>query len=326
MMKTAILTMADHTSTEPVNYDTVSRMERQLKSWPVLVQAGLGANASVVQTGTYVIPGMSAALSLDKAGRPDTCLDMTPQGLAVTDDYLFISAYCHEHEHNSILFMINRKTHNYIKTIVLEGQPHAGSVCWDPTWKHLWVSTGYTDHASASYLRIRDIEKYDFSATGQALPWYRTERLQELTRNSFMTCHDDRIYAGTFTLDEPTMRLQAFELVSPGHLANNAQVIESSIIGQQCQGIAMNDEYVFVTYSYGPYIPSTLCVYPASADRFLKSDAIRTFRLPPCLEQPSVSGNQLYLMWESPARCFRNELITHIDRILTLDIEKMMAM
>ena len=131
MMKTAILKVPDRTGTEAVNYDTVTRMAMELKSWPVLTQAGLEAHGTERNSGTYVIPGMKSSLSVDREGRPDTCLEMTPQGLAVTEDYLFISAYCHEKEHNSVLYMIDRRTHDFIKTIVLGGQPHAGSVCWD---------------------------------------------------------------------------------------------------------------------------------------------------------------------------------------------------
>lgn len=324
MMKTAVLKVSDRTGTEPVNYETVARMASQLRKWPVLTQAGIDAHTSERDSGTYVIPGMKSTLSTDTEGRPDTCVDMTPQGLAVTEDYIFISAYCHEKEHNSVLYMLNKKDHSFIKTIVLEGQPHAGSVCWDPVWKHLWVSTGYTNHASASYLRIRDIEKYDFSKTGQPLPWSRTQLLKELTRNSFMTCHNGQLYAGTFTLDEPTMRLQTFDLVPPGRMEHNGAVADSAIIGQQCQGITLTDDYIFLSFSYGPYIPSTLCVYPRTATRFLKSDAIRSWQLPPCLEQPYAVGNTLYLMWESPARCFRNEQLVHIDRVISLDISRMM--
>lgn len=324
MMKTAILKVPDRTGTEAVNYDTVTRMAMELKSWPVLTQAGLEAHGTERNSGTYVIPGMKSSLSVDREGRPDTCLEMTPQGLAVTEDYLFISAYCHEKEHNSVLYMIDRRTHDFIKTVVLEGQPHAGSVCWDPIWKHLWVSTGYTNNASASYLRIRDIEKYSFTETGKPLPWQRTQKMTQLTRNSFMTCFDGQLFAGTFTLDEPTMRLQTFDLVPPGRMAHSGVIADSAIIGQQCQGIAMTDDYIFLTFSYGPYIPSKLCVYPKTATRFLKSDAIRSWQLPPCLEQPYAVDNTLYLMWESPARCFRNELMTHVDRVISVDIPRMM--
>ncbi|WP_298070627.1 hypothetical protein [uncultured Faecalibaculum sp.] len=324
MMKTAVLKVPDRTGTEPVSYETIAKMQQELAAWPVLTPAGLQAHEQEKNAGTYVIPGMKSTLSMDRDGRPDTCVDMTPQGLAVTDDYIFISAYCHEKEHNSVLYMISRDSHEFVKTIVLEGQPHAGSVCWDPVWKHLWVSTGYTNNASASYLRIRDIEKYSFSQTGKPLPWYRTQKLTQLTRNSFMTCYDSRLYAGTFTLDEPTMRLQSFDLIPPGRMARSGTIAGSAIIGQQCQGITFTDDYVFLTFSYGPYIPSTLCAYPRTATRFLKSDAIRSWQLPPCLEQPYALDNTLYLMWESPARCFRNELMTHIDRVLALDISRMM--
>lgn len=327
IMGTRVPFILGSTYSAPASYTNFNQFVSHISKWKVL-EAGLQSYKNSPGQGTYIIPGLERTLSLNNDQNPDSCLEMVPQGLCLTDEYLLISAYCHDHKHNSVIYVLNRRTHKYIKTIVLEGKPHAGSIAWDAKYRHVWVTTGSTNKASASYLRIRDIDKYDFKKTGKALPYAYTARLTELTRNSFMTCFDNSLYAGTFTLDEPTMRLQQFDFVSAGHLANgkvSAEIAGSMIIGQQCQGIAMNDQYVFLTFSYGPYIPSTLCVYRKNQTRFLKSDAIRTFILPPCLEQPWVEDDTLYLMWESAARCFRNEQITHIDRVISLNVKKLMA-
>lgn len=313
---------------DPASYDNFSQFEKHMEKWPVLVKAGLNAHASRKDKGTYIIPGMERTTSLNDDGVAETCVEMVPQGMCLTDEYMLITAYCHDHHHNSVMYVLDRKSHKYLKTVVLEGKPHAGSVSWDPVWRHVWLSTGSTGKAGASYLRIRDIDKYNFKKTGKPLPFTYTAHLSELTRNSFMTATKDGLYAGTFTLNEPTMRLQKFTFSTAGHLASNkggkgAEVAESLIIGQQCQGIAFSDNYIFMTFSYGPYIPGTLCIYPRNAARLLKSDAIKTYTLPPCLEQPWVDGSDLYLIWESPARCFRNEQITHVDRVIALDINKL---
>ena len=47
--------------------------------------------------GTYIIPGLKATQTLltSEGDMPAMCTTMTPQGLAVTEDYVFVSAYCH---------------------------------------------------------------------------------------------------------------------------------------------------------------------------------------------------------------------------------------
>ena len=54
--------------------------------------------------GTYIIPGLKATQTLltSEGDMPAMCTTMTPQGLAVTEDYVFVSAYCHAKKHNSV--------------------------------------------------------------------------------------------------------------------------------------------------------------------------------------------------------------------------------
>src|SRR5699024_4818293 len=89
---------------------------------------------------TYIIPGLNGTQTCTPAGTAAFCTSMTPQGLAVTKDYLFISAYCHTGQHNSVLYMIDKHTHTFIKEIVLPGRSHVGGLAYDPVHQNLWVS------------------------------------------------------------------------------------------------------------------------------------------------------------------------------------------
>ncbi len=53
----------------------------------------------------------------------DQCQAMTPQGLAVSEDYLFLSAYCSQQEHHSQLYIIERTSGRHLKTVVLPKRP-----------------------------------------------------------------------------------------------------------------------------------------------------------------------------------------------------------
>lgn len=61
--------------------------------------------------GTYVIPGLKNTRTLltKKGATPAMCTSMTPQGLAVTEDYVLVSAYCSTQKHNSVIYVSIRK-------------------------------------------------------------------------------------------------------------------------------------------------------------------------------------------------------------------------
>lgn len=72
------------------------------------------------------LPGLQGAWSL-KAGQAsvdkhqlikvDT---LDPQGIAVGRNEIFISAYDHAHKANSVIYVLNKWTGRYIKTLVLQ--------------------------------------------------------------------------------------------------------------------------------------------------------------------------------------------------------------
>ena len=88
-----------NTSTEPLL--TEEQLIKNLSKYEDL--STLNVN-NLSQT-SYVIPGLLATKTMagDNASDFSMCTSMTPQGICVTENYLFISAYCHTHSHNSVL-------------------------------------------------------------------------------------------------------------------------------------------------------------------------------------------------------------------------------
>ena len=113
--------------------------------------------------GTYVIPGLKNTRTLltEKGATQAMCTSMTPQGLAVTEDYVLVSAYCSTYKHNSVIYVIDKETHNFIKEVVLPGQPHAGGLAYDPDHKILWYSSNINGIAQAVSIKMDIIEAYD---------------------------------------------------------------------------------------------------------------------------------------------------------------------
>lgn len=151
--------------------------------------------------GTYIIPGLKATQTLltSEGDMPAMCTTMTPQGLAVTEDYVFVSAYCHAKKHNSVIYMINKESHRFIKEIILPGQPHVGGLAYDSEHQILWYSSNTQELAQAVSLTMESIENYDYDAGRHPIATNQIASLYGIVRDSFMTFYDGCLYVGCFT-------------------------------------------------------------------------------------------------------------------------------
>ena len=68
----------------------------------------------------------------------ETCTSMTPQGIVITDKYIYISAYCYTHNHNSVIYQLDKDTLEIIQ--VFDGVKDAE--------KALGVSHGWLSKAA----------------------------------------------------------------------------------------------------------------------------------------------------------------------------------
>ena len=62
--------------------------------------------------GTYVVPGLKSTrtLKVKGDGEAEVCTSMTPQGLAITEDYILVSAYCKTKAHDSVIYVIDKES------------------------------------------------------------------------------------------------------------------------------------------------------------------------------------------------------------------------
>ena len=72
-----------------------------------------------LKSDTYVIPGLKSTKTMrsDDAHEFCACTSMTPQGICVTEKYLIISAYCRTQKHNSVLYVLDLETREFLKEI-----------------------------------------------------------------------------------------------------------------------------------------------------------------------------------------------------------------
>ena len=292
---------------------------------------------------SYVIPGLKASVTLedwnDNTAGPSICTSMTPQGVALTDDYLLISAYCHTGRHHSVIQVVNRHTHEFVRTVVLFDKSHVGSVTYDSDHDIIWVCC-HDDSTGYAYVRgftSDALEVYDFE-DGQPITFTYNYPIKSQKRASFMTYDNNALYIGYFSKDmEGEFSVQRFDMNGDGTLLLYPNVDKKSenepdsvalptlkeVINGGMQGYARNDHSTVILRSYGSSNPSSILLFDIQQDDIgmkdlTDSNARQIGTLPAMAEEAALDGDDLYICFESAAYAYRARKTDHIDRILVL--------
>ena len=287
--------------------------------------------------GTYIIPGLKATRTLltSEGDMPAMCTTMTPQGLAVTEDYVFVSAYCHAKKHNSVIYMINKESHRFIKEIVLPGQPHVGGLAYDEAHNMLWYSSNVNGIAQAVSIKMDVLQNYNYTENNMPIQTNQTCSLYGIMRDSFMTFYKGCLYVGCFNKYTES-NIARFSVDGEGNLINTfdktlgmnfemAVPLDYSTISEQAQGMAFYNDKLLLSHSFG-ILPSRVVFYEQSDKRlYVNENSARSFRFPEMIEQIVVEGDDLYVLFESGAYAYRGYTGNVVDRVLKLSLPKMEA-
>ena len=285
--------------------------------------------------GTYIIPGLKSTRTLltSEGDMPAICTSMTPQGLAVTENYVFVSAYCHTKKHNSVIYMINKETHRFIKEIVLPGQPHVGGLAYDSEHQGLWYSSNTQELAQAVSLTMDTIEAYDYDESRHPIDVNQISSLYGIVRDSFMTFYEGCLYVGCFTKYTESA-IARYPVDNQGKLIRTsdeslgmnfdmAVPLDYSTISEQAQGMTFYNDKLLLSHSYG-ILPSRVVFYEKSDKRlYVDENSAISYRFPERIEQIFVDGDDLYVLFESAAYAYSAASVNIVDRVLKLNIPKM---
>lgn len=285
--------------------------------------------------GTYIIPGLKSTRTLltSEGDMPAICTSMTPQGLAVTENYVFVSAYCHTKKHNSVIYMINKETHRFIKEIVLPGQPHVGGLAYDSEHQVLWYSSNTQELAQAVSLTMDTIEAYDYDESRHPIDINQISSLYGIVRDSFMTFYEGCLYVGCFTKYTESA-IARYPVDNQGKLIRTsdeslgmnfdmAVPLDYSTISEQAQGMTFYNDKLLLSHSYG-ILPSRVVFYEKSDKRlYVDENSAISYRFPERIEQIFVDGDDLYVLFESAAYAYSAASVNIVDRVLKLSIPKM---
>lgn len=261
----------------------------------------------------YQIPGLKQTLTL-REERVKICHHMDPQGMAMMKDHVLISAYNRQpfskkSKYNSVIYVLDRSTGAYVKSIVLPGCPHAGGLAYDRKAKRLWVATKVDGYGALSAISYQTIMDYDFITDHRPITYDFTIVCKELKNVSFVTMDANYLYAGLYHLQGgPIYRYSLDRNRVPN--GTFAWLMDEA----KMQGLAIYKEYILISSSSGPRT-SQLLVYKGN-------QLMRSIDFPPYMEQIVVYKDVLYILFESGGSAFsKYKKIPHIDWILKVNMK-----
>lgn len=322
------------TSTEPLW--SMDQFRQGFKQYKELYQASMVAPKGEKDNGTYVIPGLHSTKTLagNNAHKASICTSMTPQGIAVSSQYIFVSSYCHTKTHNSVIYVIDKKTHKFLKELILPGKPHVGSLAYDEEFDNLWVCGSGKGLAQANAISLSTIESYSLEAGYVPITYKFQNHVLEIKRSSFMTYMDHHIYIGFFHTTNNGV-LKKYHVESDGNLyrsmfelngrnMESGLAISSAVVPKQTQGMAFYYDKLFLSQSLG-ILPSRLVLFDDETPNttYQNEAALLSVKLPSMLEQVYIYNDELYMIFESAAYAYRDLPTFCVDRIIKVDVSEL---
>lgn len=246
----------------------------------------------------YVIPGISGT-NVDGFYSSNMC----PQGLTFAKSYMLLSAYDRKQEENSVLYVLDKTGKKLIVTVALPNKTHAGGITYDGY--NIWVTQSKKVHA----IPFSEIEKA-IAANVKTFPVVFKTTCELTHAASTLTYYKNKLwigsydelksgYLGAYTIKDkkgtPTLsqyaltriptRVQGIEFTGNGKL----------ILSRSCQTDSSKRGFLHILDVYKPDLSKisdgTITLGPLQ----------KTWEMPTMNEEIAISGNYLYVSFESAA-------------------------
>ncbi|MBE5927500.1 MAG: hypothetical protein E7270_11150 [Lachnospiraceae bacterium] len=262
----------------------------------------------------YTIPGLRNTNVLG-----ENCDTMVPQGICRMDNYTLVTAYDYEEEFKSVIYVIDTSG-KLQATLVYNKKCHMGGIAYDG--KYVWIAEGgkgkYKNGVGAiSKSVILEAVKISKAKGAKSIKLKNIKWTQakELESTSYCTYFDNKLWIGTFDKHNSSDIYGYITNCSGSKPTLNP--CRYILTRMRTQGITFYKDssgvYLGVSTSYGRKNDSVIRCYKLDdyyAPEFTENgvpeiwleSAYRTITLPPMLEQITVHGVFMYVIFESGAR------------------------
>lgn len=292
--------------------------------------ASLYGKFTVNHHGLITIPGLKQCPSINYGNKKkSTCTSITPQGITVCEKYIFISAYCHAHKHNSVIFELERRSGKLVKEIVLGDLTHVGGLAYDKLHEVLWIASEVPAskggklirRAGVASIRQTEIDQYDFNKKKEPIA-YSAKSATMFPRASFITYYSGYIFSGYWVKNKnASSNAAGFRIMPDGVTIDSKPTMIASIPGR-VQGMAFYRDKVILTRSYG-LSESQIQVYDLriNCGSFDIDRLEQQLVLPQMLEQIYAYDDKAYTIFESGAFAYRSTAPVCMDHIPSMRLD-----
>lgn len=289
----------------------------------------------------YVIPGLAETPAYDYVKKRVTTADaMTPQGIAIAYNYMLITAYDANHTHASVIYVLDKNTGKYLKTIHLPGRPHVGGIAYDPKGMQIWITGSKDDQSALMSFSLAKLIEYVTTnkSAGEAIKYDVDIPITSIVKASTLAYYDDQLFVGYFNEDGHG-KVASYKIARSGKYKNTITTSEitsvndsvawsdpdgSTSMNKQIQGLAIYGNKIFLSQSYGSK-DSRLYIFPVTAIKNLdEKNAEQVVTMPPYLEQIIAYNGQLICLFESGSAEYATPRITVMDRTLSVNINALL--
>ena len=244
---------------------------------------------------------------------------MVPQGIAMNDEYIFLSMYDSLKISRSMIYVFDFDF-NLKRKVLLDSYSHVGGIAIDEVNNCIWTSGTY---GSVCAYSIDDIlSKKEVNAlfkddtVGENLINYRGQRAV-----SFLTIDDSKLFVGNYTcIDDGTLKV--YDICNEdGKLS--LEYITNYSIPTMVQGVSFyvfdEQEYILFSRSCGDGVDSFVQMYKFDEKFDYHNTESVNFRLDPMLEQICVDDNRmLNCVFESNAVPYKGKDKENDFRVFSL--------
>ncbi len=281
-----------------------------------------------------IIPGLYRT-NQTMNGKGAACNTMVPQGVCTTDKYILISAYDgsenkninsrYKHsKHNSVVYVMNKETGRYVKTLILNDKGHVGAMAWNPDDNILYIAG-----SGKNVLRV-NASKID-SVGDEDANYLEAEKVQVDYHPSFMTYCGGTLYIGNMPDATTGKNIIMIKCDKNCKRKGNCKTsMPNNTNGVAFQQGGNGKDYLIASLNFGRNNNSKLESYQTCINSCVTKYENPFYRSPmPCLsEDIDLCGNQLLTCFESAANYYNNGLDggnnskNPIDRLLASKVHK----
>ena len=232
-----------------------------------------------------------------------------PQGLCIINNKIYITCYKTDNS-NSCVIEYDKKG-NELRRIDLVSKAHVGGIGYNKKNNTVYICDVNGTISSYRYPSFKKNNTYDIAfSNGSKL--IEKEKLV----CSYLTCHNDILYVGSFNLRKNGL-VKKYNIDK-----TNINYIGEFIVPNKVQGLTFYKNNMIISRSYGRRKNSELLIfnYDENKTDYLKQN--KKYKFPPMLEQITEMNNDLYLLFESSSNKYKNTCKYVVNELTIIDIDK----